>query len=192
MAVVNATSQFAVVNNKLALSYSAMSRLASVVSAAPLGDGQVTNGNDRRLITDLRLHWKSPYTVPVRAVAWYGRQKSTVQTGGSNFMYIRERYTAAIGIDSTSQVLAPEPTTDPLFNTEFGGGGDSSMIRNSQPESFGIINHTMDQVGVGQSIDVRVRANLFCQEPWNGSATNNYVYTLYHFIYLFVYPENGV
>ena len=196
MPVVNATTQFAVVNNKLALSYSAMAREVAMAEAFSTGDGEFgEQGSAGKRMVDMRLHWKSTYAVPVMVESWYQRQRRTLQTQFGNFAYIRERYTAAVGIDSTSQILAPEPTTDPDWNTEFGGGLNAAQslggtFRSSLCEtSCQCIFPT--RVNPGQSIDVRVRATLFTQTPFAGGNPGNFAYAFANFLRFRAFPENG-
>lgn len=196
MAVVNATSQFAVVGNKLALSYSAMAREVAMQEVASTGDGEFgAQPITGRQMVDMRLHWKSTYQVPVIVEAWYQRQRRTMQTQFGNFAYIRERYTAAVGIDSTSQILAPEPTTYPDWNTEFGGGLNAA-------ESLGGAYRTSvcesacqcifpTRIEVGQSFDVRVRATLFTQDPMAGGNPGNFAYAFSNFLRFRAFPVNG-
>lgn len=196
MAVVNATNQFAVVGNKLALSYSAMAREVAFAEAGSVGDGEFgAQPITGRLLVDMRLHWKSAYTVPVIVESWYQRQRRTLQMQFGNFAYIRERYTAAVGVDSTSQILAPEPTTYPDWNTEFGGGLNAAQslggaYRTSMCEtSCQCIFPT--RVLPGQSLDVRVRATLFTQDPFAGGNPGNFVYAYSNFLRFRAFPENG-
>lgn len=186
-----ASNQFDAVNGVLHLGYSAMAREVAFTDGASVGDGefgQLTSTG--KLLVDMRLHWKSPYKCPVIVHPWYQRQRRTLQVTGGNFAYVRERYTSAVGVDSGTPILAPEPVTDPIWNTEFGGGisTQGSFYRTSMNESACMCIFPT-RLEIGQSIDVRVRATLFTQEPWV-NAQGNYAYAYQNFIRFIAYPEN--
>ena len=186
-----ASQQFDAVDGVLHLGYSAMSRKVAEVGSGSVGDGefgQLTSTG--KLMTDMRLHWKSTYKAPVNVQIQLTRARRTMQIMSGNFAYIRERFTGVVGIDSGTPILAPDPTTDPLWDSEFGGGigGDGSVgYRTSTPLSSCILFTAL--VPVGQSIDVRFRATIFTQLPWGGATPNSaYGYTTY--LSAVAYPEN--
>lgn len=190
-----ASEQFDAVNGVLHLGYSAMAREVAWTEQASVGDGAFSElTSTGKLMVDMRLHWKSPYKCPVIVEPWYQRQRRTMQMQFGNYAYIRERYTSAVGVDSGTPILAPEPSTDPTWNTEFGGGlnADTSLggqYRTSVCESAcQCIFPT--RVDVGQSIDVRVRATLFTQTPFAGGPNNNFAYAYSNFLRFRAYPEN--
>lgn len=197
MAVVNATQQFAVVGNKLALSYSAMAREVAFAEAGSTGDGEFGEQPiTGKQMVDMRLHWKSTYQVPVIVEPWYQRQRRTLQMQFGNFAYIRERYTFAVGVDSTSQIIAPEPTTYPDWNTEFGGGLNAAeplggAYRTSMCESACMCIFPT-RLEVGQSLDIRVRSTLFTQTPFAGGNSGNFAYGYMNFLRFRAFPVNGV
>lgn len=190
-----ASEQFEAVNGVLHLGYSAMAREVAWTSASSVGDGefgQLTSTG--KLLVDMRLHWKSTYDCPVIVEPWYQRQRRTLQLQFGNYAYVRERYTVATGVDTGTPILAPEPNTDPNWNTEFGGGLNAAQqlggtYRTSMNESAcQCIFPT--RLEVGQSIDVRVRATLFTQEPWLGGNSGNFCYAFNNFLRFRAFPEN--
>ncbi len=190
-----ANAQFVANDGVLGLSYSAMAREVASVQVDSVGDGtfgELTSTG--KLMVDMRLHWKSPYQCPVIVEPWYQRQRRTLQVQFGNYAYIRERYTVAVGVDSGTAILAPEPSTDPNWNTEWGGGLNAAeplggTYRSSVPESTCLCIFPQ-RLEIGQSIDVRVRATLFTQTPWAGGNTGNSAYAFANFIRLRAYPEN--
>lgn len=186
-----ASEQFDAVDGVLHLGYSAMARKVAEAGAASVGDGefgQLTSTG--KLMTDMRLHWKSTYKCPVNVQITLTRARRTMQIMSGNFAYIRERFTSAAGIDSGTPILAPEPTTDPFWDSEFGGGigGDGSVgYRTSTPLSSCVLFTQL--IPVGQSIDVRFRATIFTQTPWGGGSPNTAQgYTTY--LSAIAFPEN--
>lgn len=190
-----ASEQFDAVNGVLHLGYSAMAREVAWTQTDSVGDGEFGElTSTGKLMVDMRLHWKSPYKNAVMVESWYQRTRRTLQMQFGNFAYIRERYTYAVGVDSGTPILAPEPSTDPIWNTEFGGGLNAStslggVYRTSMNESACQCVYPQ-RVEVGQSIDVRLRATLFTQTPWLGGNPGNFAYAFGNVLRLKAYPEN--
>lgn len=186
-----ASEQFDAVGGVLHLGYSAMARKVAESAGPSVGDGefgQLTSTG--KLVTDMRCHWKSTYKCPVNVQVQLTRQRRTMQIMSGNFAYIRERFTSAVGIDTGTPIMASEPTTDPYWDGEFGGGigGDGSVgYRTSTPLASCILFTTL--IPVGQSLDVRFRATIFTQTPWGGGAPNSVAaYTT--FLSFVAFPEN--
>ena len=179
----------------LALGHSAMARVVANTVAFTVGDGDI-NGpltSTGKLILDARAHWNSTYAAPVTVVPFIQRRRNTFKANLGNTLHTRERYTVAVGVDSTSTILAPEPTTDPTWDTEAGGGvvgaGTTGAFYLSTPES----SATLAQYTVqpGQAIDVRYRMTgftAFTGGSW--AAGNNSIYAFFLVIKLLVLPEN--
>ena len=188
------SEQFDSAGGILALGHSAMGRVVANTVAFPLTEGnQETVPNPLTIMLEARAHWVSTYTVPVTVMPIVQRQRTVFKVRFGNTLFTRERYTVAVGVDSTTPILAPEPTTSPDWSTEAGGGtegaGTAGSMYISTPESAATLaQYTVEP---GQSIDVRYRVtpfSTFSGGTWAGS--NNYVFIRYIVIKLLVLPEN--
>lgn len=193
MVVACAGSHFEAVNGTLEMGYSAFGREVAWIDGASVGDGQFGQlTSTGKLMVDMRLHWKSTYDCPVICHMTYQRQRRTMQVSFGGFAYVRERYTYAVGVDTGTPILAPDPNTDPYWNTEFGGGidgtGGGGIYRTSMNESMCICIFPQ-RLEVGQSIDVRMRGTLFTQIPWNATSDQNFAYCFSNFLRIYALPE---
>lgn len=188
------SEQFSDAGGILALGYSAMGRIVANTVAFPLTEGnQETPPNPQTIMIEARAHWVSAYTAPVTVMPIVQRQRTVFKARFGNTLFTRERYTVAVGVDSTTPILAPEPTTIPEWSTEAGGGtegaGTAGSMFISTPESAATLaQYTVEP---GQSIDVRYRVTPYATYTggtWGGS--NNYIYIRYIVIKLLVLPEN--
>ena len=215
MAAQCTTTQFTTNNGILGLDRSAMSRIVARSTVESTGDGDhgahkpqsvepATDWNSvshsLKTMIDQRVHWKNDYGVPVEVETQIQRARRTMVLSAPNFAFIRERYTFRVGIDSTTNVLAPDPDPTTVWDTEWGGGIDLGLAngqpkygryRSSTPESTLTLEPV--RVGVGESIDVRFRAALITPYLWwQPSKIENFVARMEAFsntILLRAYPQ---
>ena len=185
-------------DGKLGLAYSAFGRMVAWGKSYAIGDGAFGQQTEvGKMLIDQRLHWKSTYNCPVTAMVFVQRRRTTLDLLLGNMCYVRERYTWATGIDTTTLVAAADPTTAPYWDTECGGGasvsgqnGGTNRFRYSTPESGAWLEPIT--VNAGQSLDVRYRETLYTQ-AWAGGGSagggENTVYTFHNTIYVFALPE---
>lgn len=183
-----ATSQFTTNGGILGLDRSAMARVVARSTVESIGDGdhgaqdpaEVVPEEDwakvshrQKTMIDQRVHWKNDFGCPVTVQVQIQRARRTMWLSSPNFAFIRERYTHRVGVDSGTNVLAPEPDTHEVWDTEWGGGIDVGLedgkprygqFRNSTPESTLMLEPV--RVGTTQSIDVRFRAALITAHRW--------------------------
>ena len=188
------SSQFDTDGSVLALGHSAMGRVVANTVAFALVEGNVESPpNPATIMLEARAHWNSTYSVPVTVMPIVQRQRTVFKARFGNTLFTRERYTVAVGVDSTTPILAPEPTTLPDWSTESGGGtegaGTAGSMYISTPESAATL--AQYTVQPGQAIDVRYRVtpfSTFTGGTWG--AGNNYIFIRYIVIKLLVLPEN--
>lgn len=171
------TSQFTTSGGILGLDRSAQARIVSESTQASTGDGPVTSnpGIPGRVLIEQRAHWVNDYGVPVQIQVQIQRARRTMYVSSPNYMFIRERYTYVTGYDTSGPILAPTPTVDPTWQTEWGGGIDVGVkgspavpnygkFRLSTPES--VLFVPLMRLEIGQSVDVRFRASLVNPYVW--------------------------
>lgn len=205
MATVCTTRQFTTDDGILGLHRSAQARLVVENVQPSTGDGAITNpGVPGRTLIEQRAHWVNDFDVPVQLQVQIQRQRRTMYLSAPNFLFIRERYTWLVGRDTRGPILAPTPSVEPTWQTEWGGGIDVGVnpttanygqFRLSTPESTLML--PLIRMTAGQSIDVRFRASALSPYPWwpnpPGTPTPpNYKSEIYAFgntIRMLAYPE---
>lgn len=186
------SKQFTTPGGVLHLSRSAMPRTVLEQTTPSVNDGPITSHSpmaNQKIMIEQRAHWKNDFGVPVNVQVHIQRARRTMSTTCPHVVFLRERYTTRVGTDGTTQVMAPEPTTNPDWNTEWGFGlfapfngmgGDkwpSITTWQSTPEATTVLDQI--RVDVGQSLDVRFRVglvtNAYVNVPWaDAKPINNY------------------
>lgn len=171
--VICTSPQFTTADGVLHLARSAMPRVVLETRTPSVNDGPVTEHspmNNQKVMIDQRGHWKNDFGVPVNVQVHIQRSRRTMSTTCPHTLFLRESYTTRVGTDGTSQIMAPEPSTEPTWNTEWGGGlfapfngmgGDKwppITTWQSTPEATTVLDQI--RVPVGQSLDVRFRVSL--------------------------------
>lgn len=177
MATVCTTRQFRTDDGVLGLHRSAQSRLVVENEQPSTGDGPVSGnpGVPGKRLIDQRAHWVNDYDLPVQVQVQIQRRRRTMYLSAPNYLFIRERYTWVVGRDTNGPITAPEPTVDPTWQTEWGGGIDVGIhshppvpnygqFRLSTPESTLML--PLIRLTAGQSIDVRFRAQAVNPYTW--------------------------
>lgn len=210
------SAQFTADGGVLHLSRSAMPRIVLESKSSSLNDGPVDGHSpmkNQKIMIEQRAHWKNDFGVPVNVQVQIQRSRRTMSTTCPHTLFMRETYTTRVGTDGRTQVLAPEPTTHPTWNTEWGGGNfapfnSMQQSNDNKPEWPAITmwqstpeaTTTLNQIRVddGQSLDVRFRVGLvtdaYVNVPWqDAKPRNNYpIATAYAFsnvIRFFAFPE---
>lgn len=216
-APVPVSAQFVTADGRLGLHRSAIPRVVVENVVNSTGDGPFgqqwpnevvpsttpVNQNLKTMI-DQRAHWKNDYGVAVQVQVEIQRSRRTMYTSAPNYAFIRERYTQAIGYDTPSTILAPDPNPATVWNTEWGGGIDvgvhnpgSGFIPNygqfrlSLPESS--LTLPLRRLEVNQAIDIRFRAALITPfRWWDNIPAGNRAFEMYAFsntIRITAFPE---
>ena len=206
------SKQFSTDNGVLHLARSAMPRIVLESTSNSMNDGNITGHspmNNQKIMIEQRGHWKNDFGVPVNVQVQIQRSRRTMSATCPHTVFLRERYTTRVGTDGITQVMAPEPTTEPDWNTEWGGGifapFGSMQAENEWPaitswQSTPEATTTLDQirVDVGQSLDVRFRVglvtNAYVNVPWeDAKPRNNYpiafVWAFRNVLRFFAFPE---
>lgn len=190
MPVVCTTSQFTANGGILGLDRSAQSRVVVEATQASTGDGPVSGnpGVPGKQMINQRVHWVNDYGVTVQIQVQLQRARRTMYLSAPNYLFIRERYTWATGVDSPSQVLAPEPDVTSIWQTEWGGGIDVGVksgvpiyghFRQSMAESTLFV--PLITLNAGLSVDVRFRASVVNPYQWWDNAPPVKVQEIYAF-----------
>lgn len=201
-----ATSQFTTNGGILGLDPSAQARIVSESTQASVGDGPLASnanpGVPGKIMIDQRSHWVNDFGVPVQVQVQIQRARRTMLLSSPNFLFIRERYTYVVGYDTSGPILAPTPSVDPTWQTEWGGGIDVGIknvsgtltpnygqFRLSTPESMLFI--PLMRLEIGQSIDVRFRASCVNPYTWwtNAPSQKNEIYAFSNTIRMLAFPE---
>lgn len=177
------SAQFSTENGVLHLSRAAMPRVVLETRTPSVNDGEIKEHSpidNQKILIEQRGHWKNDFGVPVTVQVQIQRARRTMSTTCPHTVFLRESYTTRVGTDGVTQIMAPEPTTEPTWNTEWGAGlfapfngmgGDEwppITTWQSTPEA----TSTLDQICVpaGQSLDVRFRVSLvtnaYVRVPW--------------------------
>ena len=176
------TDQFTVTDGVLGLSRAAMPRVVLEATQESTGDGPVTehsNMSSPKIFIEQRCHWKNDFGVPVWLQVQVQRARRTMTTTNPHHLFLRERWTTRVGTDGATQVLAPEPTVDDTWDTEWGGGqfhawregeGWPKVVTTmSAPSATSTLS--MITVPAGQSLDFRLRVALvtdaYAFVPWD-------------------------
>lgn len=184
------SEQFTTEGGVLHLAASAMPRVVLETTTASTGDGEITSHSPmtgQRILIDQRGHWKNDFGVPVKVQVHIQRARRTMSTTCPHTVFLRESYTTRVGTDRATQIIAPTPTTNPDWNTEWGfglfapfnrmGGDEWPPITTwqSTPEATTVLNEIL--VPVGQSLDVRFRVGLvtdaYVNVPWEDAHPGN-------------------
>lgn len=187
------SAQFQTSDGVLHLARSAMPRVVLETRTPSINDGPITSHspmNNQKIMIDQRGHWKNDFGVPVNVQVHIQRARRTMSTTCPHTVFLRESYTTRVGVDGSAQVMAPEPRTEPDWNTEWGGGvfapfGSMQSDKEwpaittwqSTPEATTVLDQI--RVGVGESLDVRFRVglvtNAYVNVPWgDAKPRNNY------------------
>lgn len=175
------TRQFTVTDGVLGLSRAAMPRVVLEATQQSINDGPVTEHSSQanpKIFIEQRCHWKNDFDVPVWLQVQVQRARRTMTTTNPHHLFLRERWTTAVGTDSGTQVMAPEPRVDQTWDTEWGGGqfqawregeGWPKIVTTlSAPAATSTLG--MITVPVGQSLDFRLRVALitdaYAHVPW--------------------------
>lgn len=175
------TPQFTVTDGVLGLSRAAMPRVVLEAVEHSQADGPVTEHSTARspkIFIEQRCHWKNDFGVPVWLQVQVQRARRTMTTTNPHHLFLRERWTTAVGTDGATQVLAPEPRVDETWDTEWGGGqfhprregeGWPKVVTTlSAPAATSTLS--MITVPEGQSLDFRLRVALitdaYVKVPW--------------------------
>lgn len=213
------SSQFVTAGGVLGLHRSAIPRIVTENVQPSTGDGpfgqqapssiyppstpRVTGLKD---MINQRVHWKNDYGSPVQVQIQIERARRTMLVSAPNYAFIRERYTTAVGYDTPTPIVAPDPsTTGSAWQTEWGGGidvgtrGDGSggwvpnygQFRLSTPQAT--LTVPLIRLEPNQAVDVRFRASLITPYLWwDNIPTANKVFEAYAFsntIRIVAYPE---
>ena len=184
------SAQFATDNGVLHLARAAMPRLVLEATTASVNDGDITEHSpmtNQKIMIEQRGHWKNDFGVPVNVQVQIQRARRTMSTTCPHTVFLRESYTTRVGTDGATQVMAPEPRTDPDWNTEWGYGLFAPFNKmgndewppittwQSTPEATTVLNQI--RVDVGQSLDVRFRVGLvtdaYVRVPWEDAHPGN-------------------
>lgn len=175
------TSQFTVTDGVLGLSRSAMPRVVLEATQQSINDGPVTEHSSQanpKIFIEQRCHWVNDFDGPVWLQVQVQRARRTMTTTNPHHLFLRERWTTAVGSDRGTQVMAPEPTVDQTWDTEWGGGqfhawreGEgwpkivTTMSAPAATSTLGMIT-----VPAGQALDFRLRVALitdaYAHVPW--------------------------
>ena len=175
------TSQFTMTDGVLGLSRSAMPRVVLEATQQSINDGPVTEHSSQanpKIFIEQRCHWKNDFGGPVWLQVQVQRARRTMTTTNPHHLFLRERWTTAVGVDSGAQVMAPEPRVDQTWDTEWGGGqfhawregeGWPKIVTTlSAPAATSTLG--MITVPEGQSLDFRLRVALITDAyafiPW--------------------------
>lgn len=188
--VICTSPQFSTSDGVLHLARSAMPRVVLETRTPSVNDGPITEHspmNNQKILIDQRGHWKNDFGVPVNVQVHIQRARRTMSTTCPHTVFLRESYTTRVGTDGATQVMAPEPLTNPNWNTEWGaglfapydrmGGGEWPPITTwqSTPEATTVLDQI--RVPVGQSLDVRFRVglvtNAYVNVPWDDAKPKN-------------------
>ena len=176
------TRQFNVTDGVLGLSPAAMPRVVLEATQPSINDGPVTGHSTARspkIFIEQRCHWKNDFGVPVWLQIQVQRARRTMTTTNPHHLFLRERWTTAVGTDGATQVMAPEPEVYTTWDTEWGGGQFQAWRENggwpqivttlSAPAATSTLG--MITVPIGQSIDFRLRVALitdaYAHVPWD-------------------------
>lgn len=210
------SKQFTSSDGVLHLARSAVPRIVLESTSQSMNDGPITGHSpmrNQKIMIDSRAHWKNDFGVPVHVQVQIQRSRRTMSTTCPHTVFLRESYRTRVGTDGTTQVMAPEPTTHPDWNTEWGGGTFAPFgtmqesedgkkewpaitTWQSTPEATTTLD--MIRVDVGQSLDVRFRVGLvtdaYVNVPWDhAKPRNDYeIATVYAFrstIRFLTFPE---
>lgn len=175
------TRQFTTDDGVLGLSRAAMPRVVLEATQQSINDGPVKEHSRMeapKIMIEQRCHWKNDFGVPVWMQIQVQRARRTLTTTNPHHLFLRERWTTAVGTDSRSQVMAPEPTVNTTWDTEWGGGqfipwregeGWPKVVTTlSAPAATSTLS--MITVPEGQSLDFRLRVALvtdaYAFVPW--------------------------
>lgn len=176
------TPQFTVTDGVLGLSRAAMPRVVLEATEQSQADGPVTEHSrmsSPKIFIEQRCHWKNDFGVPVWLQVQVQRARRTMTTTNPHHLFLRERWTTAVGTDGATQVLAPEPRVDETWDTEWGGGQfhpwrkDEGWPKVVTTLSAPAATSTLSMITVpeGQSLDFRLRVALvtdaYAFVPWD-------------------------